>query len=173
LLHVEGELPHFLKNQLRSSKTVILHPKSQGSAVEWGIDNFMKLAHELLNLDYQVVFTGTGAEGLQFRERLPEHPNLIDTTGRLTLHELIVLIAHCEALVAASTGPLHIAGLLDKKAIGLFSPRRPIHPGRWMPLGLKSQALVHDENCPKCSKGEFCKCIEEIGVGRVVEVLSK
>jgi ADP-heptose:LPS heptosyltransferase len=173
LLHAEGELPDFLKNKLRSSKTVILHPKSQGSAVEWGIDNFLKLAQELLNLDYQVIFTGTESEGLQFRERLPEHPHLIDTTGRLTLQELIVLIANCEALVAASTGPLHMAGLLDKKAIGLFSPRRPIHPGRWMPLGTKSQALVHDENCLKCSKGELCKCIEEIGVGRVVEVLSE
>jgi heptosyltransferase III len=171
LLHVDGELPDFLKSNLRSSKTVILHPKSQGSAVEWGIDNFMKLAHELLNLDFQVVFTGTESEGLQFRERLPEHLNLIDTTGKLSLQELMLLIAHCEALVAASTGPLHIAGLLDKKAIGLFSSRRPIHPGRWMPLGTKSQALVHDDFCSKCSKGELCRCIEEIGVERVVGVL--
>ncbi len=172
LLNAKGELPDFLKYNLRSSKTVILHPKSQGSAVEWGLDNFIKLANELLNLDYQVVFTGTEAEGLQFRERLPEHPNLIDTTGRLTLHELIVLIANCEALVAASTGPLHIAGLLDKKAIGLFSPRRPIHPGRWKPLGKNSVALVRDDDCQKCSKGEFCECIEEIGVDRVVDVLN-
>jgi ADP-heptose:LPS heptosyltransferase len=38
-------------------------------------------------------------------------------------------------LVAASTGPLHIASAVGIHAIGLYPSKRPMHPGRWMPLG--------------------------------------
>ena len=60
---------------------------------------------------------------------------VLDVTGKLSLSELITLIASCDALVAASTGPLHIASAAGKRAVGIYSERKPIHPGRWMPVG--------------------------------------
>jgi ADP-heptose:LPS heptosyltransferase len=171
LLQTHTPMPTFISQWRSDKKCVILHCKSQGSAVEWGIPNFMALAERLIAEGHQVIFTGTESEGQIFRPFLPTHDNLLDSSGKLTLTELIAVIGASDALVAASTGPLHIAGLLGIRALGLFSPRRPIHPGRWQPLGKNSLALFYDENCQKCKKGEFCKCIEEIAVERVVDSL--
>jgi ADP-heptose:LPS heptosyltransferase len=171
LLQTHTPIPAFITQWRRDKKCVILHCKSQGSAVEWGIPNFMALAERLIAEGHQVIFTGTESEGQIFRPFLPKHDNLLDSSGKLTLTELIAVIGSSDALVAASTGPLHIAGLLGIRAVGLFSPRRPIHPGRWQPLGKNSVALVYDENCQKCKKGEFCKCIEEIEVGRIISAI--
>jgi len=51
-----------------------------------------------------------------------------DLTGKMTLPQLFDLIAQSDALVAASTGPLHIAAALGKRATGLYAPMRPILP---------------------------------------------
>jgi heptosyltransferase III len=126
---------------------VILHPKSKGSAVEWGVEAFMALAERLMSLNYDVVITGTAAEGETIRSEVPNWPvGLIDRTGQLSLSELIAFIAKAKALVAASTGPLHIAAALGIRSIGLYTPQRPMHPGRWAPLGRDTRVLVAAEH---------------------------
>lgn len=152
-------------------QAILLHPKSQGSALEWPLEKYITLANELLNTGKTVVFTGTETEGKLFRTFIPTHPNCYDLTGKLTLPELICFIAQSEALVACSTGPYHLAGILGIKAIGLFSSRKPIHPGRWKALGKQSQALVFDPACPTCAKGKNCSCITGITVQDVLEKL--
>ncbi len=160
------------KDFLAIKNAIILHPKSQGSALEWPIEKYINLANKLLLQGQKVVFTGTENEGVQFREIIPKNKNCFDLTGKMTLEELIVFISQSKALVACSTGPLHLAGILNIKAIGLFSSRRPIHPGRWKPLGNKSEFLVYDADCEACKKGKVCKCIQNISVDRVQEIIS-
>lgn len=152
---------------------LLLHPKSQGSAVEWGIDNFIDLIKLLNEKDIQIAITGTENESEYFRTSLPEQENLFDLSGKLTLPQLISLIESASGIVAASTGPLHIAGMLNTPALGLFSPRRPIHPGRWKPLGENSSTLVFDENCSNCSKGKECQCIQKIRPETVIKKLEE
>lgn len=138
-------LPERLKAFLSDDKlNVILHPKSQGSAVEWGVEQFIELAKVLSRNNIRVLFTGTEAESAHFRNQLPANENIIDLSGQMTLEELIAFIAHADALVAASTGPLHLAGILNKHAIGLFSSVKPIHSGRWKPLG-KNVLIFEDK----------------------------
>ncbi len=164
------ELPSEIENILsESSKSIILHPKSQGSAVEWPTEKYMALATILADQGFTVFFTGTESEGSQFRQAIPANKNIIDTTGQLSLPELIVLISKVKNLVACSTGPLHIAGFVGIRAIGLFSPRKPIHPGRWSPLGTNVRTLVFDENCEMCKKKKPCDCISAISVDKVLE----
>jgi ADP-heptose:LPS heptosyltransferase len=166
----EQTVPDWLAETLNTHQPkVILHPKSQGSAVEWGVNRFAELGQALLDAGYALYYTGTEKEAESFRHLIPQ--DCIDTTGKLSLSELIALIQHADALVAASTGPLHIEGLLGKRAVGLFAPRRPIHPGRWRPLGANSTTLVFDENCTICSTGKPCRCIEKISVHRVMDAL--
>lgn len=152
---------------------IILHPKSQGSALEWPIENYLTLAENLLAQGETIVFSGTEKEGLLFREKLPKHANSIDLTGKLNLAAFICFIAQSKALVACSTGPYHLAGILGIKAIGLFSSRKPIHPGRWKALGSQSVALEFDPSCSVCSKGKSCNCIQKIPVEKVLETLIK
>jgi ADP-heptose:LPS heptosyltransferase len=155
------------------SNTIILHPKSQGSAVEWPLEKYIELAQVLVQQKKTVIFTGTENEGKEFSAILPVHPQIIDSSGKLNLKQLIFLISSCEALVACSTGPYHIAGISGIKAIGLFSPRKPIHPGRWRALGNKSVALVFDSSCSKCGKGKACSCIENISVQSVLSAINE
>ena len=155
------------------SNTIILHPKSQGSAVEWPLEKYIELAQGLVQQKKTVIFTGTENEGKEFSAILPVHPQIIDSSGKLNLNQLICLIASCQALVACSTGPYHIAGVSGIKAIGLFSPRKPIHPGRWKALGDKSVALVFDSSCSNCRKGKACSCIEKISVQSVLSAINE
>jgi len=147
----------------------ILHPKSQGSAREWPMEKYISLTDELVKQGKTVVFTGTENEGKLFRDQLSFNDKVIDTTGKLTLEQLMVLIHGAKNLVACSTGPLHIAGFYGVNAIGLFSPKRPIHPGRWKALGTKAIALVFDPKCDACAKRKPCNCIELIKEESVVE----
>lgn len=146
---------------------VILHPKSQGSAKEWPLNKYMELSKKLTEAGRTVVFTGTKAEGDLFRDEIPQDKQIVDSTGKFTLPELIAFIAKAEVLVACSTGPLHIAGFLGVRSIGLFSPKRPIHPGRWSPLGKHVRVLVDKEDCPNCKQGKDCTCIQDISVEKV------
>lgn len=150
-------------------KRVVLHPKSQGSALEWPIGNYMQLAKLLSEQNYCVCFTGTEKEGELFRDQIPVSDKIHDTTGTMTLEELIIFIQDSDALVACSTGPLHIAGFTGIKTIGLFSPRKPIHPGRWSALGTKVETIVFDPECPTCKKKKECNCIENISVDTVLK----
>jgi heptosyltransferase-3 len=133
-------------------KRIVFHPLSKGSAVDWPIERFRELATALSDSEYVVYITGTSEEGAKLRSLGGiEGSNVIDVTGKFQLAELISFIDSCDALVAASTGPLHIAAALGKHAFGLYSPKRPIHPGRWSPLGEHAHVLCAKEH-PK--KGE-------------------
>ena len=167
-IDLPNEIAAFLST---GNKTILLHPKSQGSAVEWGVSNYVALANLLVEQGIQVLFTGTEKEGNLFRQQIPVHPLILDSTGKLSLDQLIRLIADSDGLVACSTGPLHISGILGKRTVGLFSPRKPIHPGRWRALGDKVTILVNDEACPTCKKKQVCNCIEHIAVQRVFDSL--
>lgn len=159
------ELESYLSN---ASKKIILHARSQGSAVEWPIEKYGELALELSSRGYTVFYTGTEQEGEGIRPFIPVNEKIIDLTGKLDLEQLILFISKVDALVACSTGPLHIAGVTGIRAIGLFSPRRPIHPGRWMPIGPNTCTLVHDQDCPDCKKKKQCDCISQISVESVL-----
>lgn len=138
-------LPAFLQSK-SSMKRYILHPKSKGSAAEWGIENFNQLIRLLSAENCEVLISGTQAEKELIKDNITLVENTVDLSGKLDLKSFIALIDSCEGLVAASTGPLHIASAMGKKAIGLYSNRRPIHPGRWAPVGTNSRAITYDGN---------------------------
>ena len=152
---------------------VILHPKSKGSAVEWGLNNFSELITLLGSKNYKVFVSGTEADGASMQGFLQRHPEVINLCGLFSLREFIAFIAMADVLVAASTGPLHIASALGIKAIGLYSSRRPIFPRRWAPLGEKAHALVRDPDCRQCQKGSDCECIRQISADRVKQFIDQ
>jgi heptosyltransferase-3 len=145
---------------------VILHPRSRGSAREWGLEHFGTLARLLFDTGHRVFITGTAAEGEELRIWLAEHRAFLtaDLTGWLTLPQLIAFIAAADALVAGSTGPLHLAAALGRRAVGLYPPIRPMHPGRWAPLGPRAAYVVFDKpNCQQCRKQPTaCPCIKAL-----------
>ena len=124
---------------------IVLHPLSQGSAAEWGIHKFQSLVDVLSDNHFQFYITGTEKEGQRIREQGGiSGVNVEDVTGTMSLTELIAFINQCDVLVAASTGPLHIASSLGKTAIGLYPDQRPMHPGRWAAIGKK--VIIREAN---------------------------
>ena len=167
------ELPDELEKVLcENTKTVILHPKSQGSAIEWPFTSYLALADKLTHKGYKVFFTGTEKEGELFRDQLPTNSSVNDLTGKLDLPQLIQFIARCKNLVACSTGPLHIAGFSGIRAVGLYSPRRPIHPGRWAALGQNVRIVTYDDHCAECKKKKSCSCIQQIAIDKVLDQIA-
>jgi heptosyltransferase III len=142
---------------------LLLHPGSRGSSREWGLHNFARLIELLPDEKFKVFITGTREEGESVKNALFEKfPRLINLCGKFNLHELISFIANTEGMVATSTGPLHLASALGRNAIGIYPPIRPMHPGRWSPVGNSAYSLVTDHDCNRCRKRIICKCMDEV-----------
>lgn len=147
---------------------LIIHPKSQGSAMEYPLDKYRELAVALVDAGYQVLITGTQKERELVEGCFDGIQGIHNVMGHFSLPEFISLIDQSEGVIACSTGPLHLAGSMNRKALGLFSPRKPIHPGRWKPLGLQSTPIVYDEACVRCQGGNVCNCIQNISVESII-----
>lgn len=169
-------LPEHLRGEVLDATrfNLILHPKSQGSAPEWSEEHYLQLLRQLSPARFNIILTGTEAEGKQIPDLRQEVVNIggKDLTGATNLTELLALIANADGLIAASTGPLHIAAALGKYTLGLFAPIRPMHPGRWKPIGIKAIALSQEKNCNACQGGKPCACIEELTPEAVANVIS-
>ena len=173
-------LPEKFSDKLSTEKfKLVLHPKSNASAREWKTDHFKELIRLLPQDKIQFIITGGKTEKTFIDEWSKELPaNVYNLAGKLLLDELISLLNSCDGIVAASTGPLHISAALGKYALGIFPPIRPIDPGRWAPVGYKSDFLVAAKSCSECrSVPENCHCINEISPEmvsqRVIQWLNK
>lgn len=155
------------------SPNVILHPKSKGSAREWPLAYYEALVQQ--HPEYHFIVTGTAEEGTRIVAENKDFfaaPNVSNASGKLSLLQLIALIGRCDALVACSTGPLHIAAALGIRAVGIYPPIRPMHPGRWQALGKGVEILVLDKNCEDCRQGGACACIQAISVEAVSKAIA-
>lgn len=163
-------LPNRFEKLLDKNKFhLILHPKSNGSAREWGLENFAKLIELLPENKFQLFISGSKTEKELLKDwlqKLPEH--VVDISGQMNLAEFIAFINACNGLVAASTGPLHIAAATGINALGLFAPIRPVHPGRWAPIGKKADFIIIKNSCNYCkNKPQSCACIHDISPNEV------
>jgi ADP-heptose:LPS heptosyltransferase len=139
---------HVLKPKVESpiqlepnKRSVVFHMLSKGSALNWSLHQYQELAELLPTADFNIYITGTEEEGVRIRKDFQFDEHIIDVSGKLSLPQLIAFISSCDTLVAASTGPLHIASAVGIRAIGLYPSKRPMHPGRWMPLGSHASYL--------------------------------
>jgi len=173
------------QNQLIDQErlNIIIHPKSKGSAREWGLKNYALLARQLSagtfhfkegSIEAKVFISGTAEEGAYLRQSgffEDAGENVVDITGRFTLREFIQFINSADVLIAGSTGPLHIAAALGKIALGLYPPIKPMHPGRWAPIGSKAGFVVADKECNKCRNQSVCECMQLITAEAVQQKL--
>lgn len=72
--------------------------------------------------------------------------NVIYPNICLSLRESIINFSTLDALVSASTGPMHICTALKVPTISLFCPLPACSPKLWGPLGNKSEIILPEEN---------------------------
>jgi heptosyltransferase-3 len=162
------------KSLIDSEKiNVILHPKSNASAREWSLKNYEALIKLLPAEKYKIFISGTAKEKELLNDwikTLPTH--VVDITGKFSLEEFIAFISKVNYLVAASTGPLHIAAACGIGAIGIYPPIKPMHPGRWQPIGKNATFVCIDKQCFDCKNNpQQCSCINEINAAQIASII--
>lgn len=151
---------------------LVVHPRSLGSAREWPLAHWSALVAALDPARFRVLVTGSAAEGealAPWLATLPTHAYSL--CGRLSLAELLTLLARVDGVVAASTGPAHLAAAVGTRVLGLYPPTRPMHPGRWAPIGPRAEWLAAAAPCAGCAAGHGaagCTCMAAIGPERVL-----
>lgn len=157
---------------------LIFHVKSNGNSREWPLEYFHALAQLLPADRFRIFVTGVPGDGECIRQQCPQLltlPHVTDVTGRMELGELIAFIAGTDGLLAASTGPLHIAAALGVHALGLYPPLKGKEPVRWGPQGARAESLCMATRCapgpqscstrPTC--GGPCPCMYRIQPSQV------
>lgn len=169
-------LPQQFASLIQKEKyNLILHPKSQGHGREWPIENYIRLINMLDAEKFNIFISGTAKEKERMQLLFDKAGTAVtDITGKMTLHEFIAFINHCDGLVASGTGPIHIAAALGKDALGIYPPIRPVHPGRWAPLGPNAHTFVVNKDCMACKGNSAgCSCIVEVAPEWLKQLLDK
>jgi lipopolysaccharide heptosyltransferase II len=161
---------------------VVLHPGSGDNfpGRRWPTRRFGLLARQLVDRHGAVVaVTGGRAEAHLAREVVEASAHDVDDlTGRLTLQELIALLARATLVVSNDTGPVHLASALGVPVIGLYGPNTP------QLYGPRSAGSVAFYDAPPCSpcitnfnyKTSRCRnpvCIRAIEVDAVATAASR
>lgn len=126
----------------RNKVNICIHPFSQGSAVEWPLRSFQDFVDLFDTESTHFYITGTTSDLNRYeREGGITCSHVTCVMGEMSLEEFIAFIAQSDGMIAASTGPLHMAAALQVPSVGVYSSARPIHAGRWAPLGEYAAAI--------------------------------
>jgi len=152
---------------------VVVHPGSGGSAERWSMEKFMELIPKLEQAGFQVVITGSEAEGEAIREASGKAGVKVNCiAGDTDLRTLGAVLSQASVVVANSTGPLHLAVSVGTKVVGLYPGRRIMSPVRWGPVGKGHQVLQPTGVECKCPPKQ-CRCINTISVESVAGAVGK
>jgi heptosyltransferase-3 len=137
---------------------VVIHPGGRTTR-RWKSQHYGKLAAYLANQGFGIVFTGNAAEREEFlaenRSLHTAQNGILNLMAKLTLRELMGVIAVSDAVVSGSTGAAHMAAALGVPSVSLFDPRRMSAPIRWRPLG---KGVVLKPAVPECPRCLFAAC---------------
>ena len=166
-----------------SGEYYVVHPGMSGSALNWSTESYAQLIERL---DRPVVITGTAADEAflgPLRERLrrldvavdddvsvdvgeqAKRPEIFWLDGKLTGAELIGLLAHARAVIAPSTGVMHLAASTGVPTLGIFSNVLVQRALRWGPHGARTAVVEPPYDCPAE------ECMARISVDQVLAKL--
>ncbi len=159
------------------SPRVVVHPGGV-SARRWKLEHYRDLVMALTDNGYGVALTGSDQERAAFGGVAPEMPpssGIVDLMGKLSLRELMSVIANAHVVVCGATGPAHLAAALGIPTVTLFDPRRNNLPVRWKPLGTGVLLRPDVPTCEKCI-GEVCPhwdCLDRFTVAKVMSAIAR
>ncbi|WP_207424480.1 glycosyltransferase family 9 protein [Desertivirga brevis] len=118
---------------------LVIHPKSSGSAKEWSLEHYAELIKSLDPTRYRIFISGSEKEKDILGHWIQSlEDRVINLTGRFSLAQLLSFISKADGLVAASTGPVHLAAAAGIHALGLYPNSSSINAQRWRPIGVKA-----------------------------------
>jgi len=128
-----------------SSSIIFIHPGSGGSAVNLNNTQYKLLASKLASINNISVVITAGPNEVEYATALA---NSLDNFSVSVYHSTKGLlnfaqhIALCDLFISGSTGPLHIAGALDRPTVAFYPRRRSATPLRWQTLNNPERRLA-------------------------------
>lgn len=151
-----------------------LVPGAAHPTKRWPVEHFAALAtawHERTG-GRSLIFAPDAEEALVHEVVVPHARWARD--GERPLLDLCAGLAGCDVVVAADTGPLHVAGALGVPVVGLFGPT-PRDAGFWV-WGARGTALSVGAGCAPCSMhgARACSqarrvCLEDLAPADVLD----
>jgi ADP-heptose:LPS heptosyltransferase len=155
-------------------KDIVPHPYSRGNGREWPIAHFAQLAHLIVLDGWRPVVGGTSADAVTFAADQYLFPAAcVSVMGADSLDQYMLRIGAAAGLVASSTGPLHIAALMGKPAVGVYAPKPLIHQQRWGAIGPSSTNLQAPGPCEAVCSNRDCACMRAISPDQVWQALQE
>lgn len=177
------EGPVLKKLGIEKQKYIVINPNASDLRLErrWPKEYFAEIIRSLLKdyPEYKIVLIGNRVESEYVKELLnliAPHPSLTDSSGKLDLPELILLINGASLMLTNDTGPMHMAYALNIKTISLFGPCSPQQYGQYT-NGVTFYKQVHCSPCvhihlvPPCHGNNIC--MKNIFVNEVILALSE
>lgn len=144
--------PHPALAGLRRPR-VVLHPGASAFAAfkRWPAAKFRALAAQLDREGVQVVIShGPGEEALAEEVAQDVGSAVLLDGKRLGLLGLATAYRDADLVVAADTGPLHVAAAASTRVVALFGPKDvALYGPRWHP---DNRVLFHEVPCRPCKR---------------------
>jgi ADP-heptose:LPS heptosyltransferase len=148
---------------------ILLNPNASDLLLErrWPAEHFVVLLERLAREGRQSVVIGSHDEAGYVRTLLEPlsaegRRSVVDTSGRLTLGELLAAVAGARCVVTNDTGPMHLALALRRPTVCLFGPVDPLHYGFEGPnvetlhVPVFCSPCVHENESPPCGGNNVC-----------------
>lgn len=154
---------------------IVVHPGMAGSALNWPVTCYAELIEQLCPL-FQVVVTGTKMDRTYLdplKTRLQNSATVqkvVWLNEQLNSSQLLTVLSQAKALVAPSTGVLHLAASLNTPTLGIYSPLPVQRPTRWGPRGNNVATLVSAASPAEALQSPE-KAMAQIKVSEVLEAL--
>jgi len=154
-----------------STKLVIIHPGTGGSAINLSLEQYAELAHKITTHSEAFFIITAGPGELEIAERLSElltnvkHDTYQSTGG---IVEFCKLISLCDVFISGSTGPLHIAGALNMNTAAFYPARKSATSLRWETLNEADKRIGFS---PERYTGE--NDMQQIDIEQAAEAISK
>jgi ADP-heptose:LPS heptosyltransferase len=121
-----------------------VHPGSRNSAFNWSLDNYLETIRRLASFG-RVIVTGSSYDEQRLdwlMARLaPTLRRRVMPLTNLTLTELVAALSLVDSYVSAATGPLHVASIVSRSALGLYSDVPYQHHKIWRPIGAHASII--------------------------------
>lgn len=135
---------------LKNKRYVILHPVAMDTRRMWPLENYVRLADELKQKKFEVVFTGA-SQDRQIVDDIIYNMNFtaINACGNFNLGGLAAVLSKAMLMISADTGPLHLARAVNTPTIGFYWAPNLIN---WGPLtrNLHRPLISWKMECPVC-----------------------
>jgi lipopolysaccharide heptosyltransferase II len=164
-------LPEEMTRLDRGAGAIALNVGASSIYKQWPEERWAELAHGLCISGYAPIVLGGPQDIVRASvvARVGDSgTRLINMAGRTSLRGLASVLASCDLLVSADTGPLHVAAALGTPVLALFGPTSPERTG---PYGDHNRVIWKRLACSPCYRKPTCAgkvdCMRAITVDEV------